>query len=395
MVDKKSDKVEKKVETFFQTRWSATKDQVYGLFLDFNKPLSADDEKDVFTVVCDEVVDGYDVTNQTLRKCFCKILMRNLRKVTSKDSEYAYNEQTWTVDAMGQLVACDLLNLWLLLYVLKSRINKENIKYVFTAITSLNEAFSFMESEDCIYKSTFSVNETEEGASFKDIYTWFRNRGIIEKMGEIHSGNACRSGSRSDDQDSGLPETNVEDIRSKVQDIADKVLKKIEELQEIVNEIEPEEAPPTPGSEPSGTAEESEGEEEEGEHEDVSTSDEKEETVKEKPQEEEEEPEQKPRSDAPEQDPGPIPAPAPVPAQLRQRINQPNLTSYLPLAPAVLGISIMSYLLWKCIGFRILGTLECFVRQENVTEDLIKYVVHPYRNKLWIIWTNLVHLNIP
>ncbi|ANQ07742.1 SICA antigen [Plasmodium coatneyi] len=36
-----------------------------------------------------------------------------------------------------------------------------------------------------------------------------------------------------------------------------------------------------------------------------------------------------------------------APAQLSHRINHAKLTSYLPLAPAVLGISIMSYLLWK------------------------------------------------
>ncbi|ANQ06464.1 SICA antigen [Plasmodium coatneyi] len=40
----------------------------------------------------------------------------------------------------------------------------------------------------------------------------------------------------------------------------------------------------------------------------------------------------------------------PAPAALRNPIDPSNLTSYLPLAPAVLGISAMTYLLWKYFG---------------------------------------------
>ncbi|ANQ05721.1 SICA antigen [Plasmodium coatneyi] len=39
--------------------------------------------------------------------------------------------------------------------------------------------------------------------------------------------------------------------------------------------------------------------------------------------------------------------PEPLPAPLSQQTDHPNLTSYLPLAPAVLGISAMTYYLWK------------------------------------------------
>ncbi|ANQ06624.1 SICA antigen [Plasmodium coatneyi] len=41
------------------------------------------------------------------------------------------------------------------------------------------------------------------------------------------------------------------------------------------------------------------------------------------------------------------------------------------------------------------STLACFVRQENVTEELIKYVAQPYKNNSLTILSRMVHMNIP
>ncbi|ANQ08880.1 SICA antigen [Plasmodium coatneyi] len=247
------DPVDDNVDTFFRRKWGIGKGDVYGLFQEFNRQLTADDENGGFTAVCEDVVQGHGV-DHGLHECFCKILMRNLVKVTNKDSMYKLNGQEVNVREIGSEDArCDLINLWLLLYMSRYYINEQNINYVFTAITNL-EAFFLMKPEECIYTGKFSVNEKEDGVGYREIYKWFRDRGIISTMGQISNKSACNGGSRSDDQRSStFPKGEHKGLSPEVQDKANKFLEEVRQAKEIVKEVEEELAqqqpPPSPPDE--------------------------------------------------------------------------------------------------------------------------------------------------
>ncbi|ANQ06501.1 SICA antigen [Plasmodium coatneyi] len=245
------EKMVDKVDAFFRRKWKVSKEQVYGLFNEFNKPLNdRDDESKIFTVVCDDVVGGHGVTDEGLHKCFCKALIGNLGTLRNNSSTYKLNGETKNLSAIEKKTRCDLLNLWLFLYVLKYNMQKNDILYAFTAMSNLKDFF-FMESEDCTYDGTFTVNEKEDGDGiFGEICRWFMKQGIISRMEAINNRTACNKVSRSENKDSTFPQKTPEKKSPKAQDIADKVVQKIEELRPIFKKIEEELAqqpPPEPG----------------------------------------------------------------------------------------------------------------------------------------------------
>ncbi|ANQ10882.1 SICA antigen [Plasmodium coatneyi] len=243
-----------KVNQMFQSRWEiffmgngtciplhgATNDQVYGLFQEFNRELNEKDQEDGYTAVCDEVVQGHGVTQKELHNCFCKILMRNLRKVTSNDSTYNYKNTTWKVHTMKPNGPCDLLNLWLVLYGSKYDISKENIEYAFKAITNLNKEFPENKYEDCVYTGNFSVNEAKEGVGYREIYKWFLNYDSENKMWAISNENACK---RKDGKINGHPKIikgPVEDASENLKTKAEIVIKEIEDGRLVIQAVDEE-----------------------------------------------------------------------------------------------------------------------------------------------------------
>ncbi|ANQ07324.1 SICA antigen [Plasmodium coatneyi] len=87
--------------------------------------------------------------------------------------------------------------------------------------------------------------------------------------------------------------------------------------------------------------------------------------------------------------PPPVPAALAAPAELSNKMDHPNLTSYLPLAPAVLGISAMSYLLWKYFGM-LRKTRERYRRAPKalgptVEEQLLAHVYEGGPREYYIV----------
>ncbi|ANQ06749.1 SICA antigen [Plasmodium coatneyi] len=244
-----TDCLNKKVEKVFQKRWNANNDQVYGLFQEFNRELNDDDEKDGLTSVCDEVVGDESMVKHKLHRCFCKILIRNLGKVTNNDSTYRYDNRTWKIRDMEGNVPCHLLNLWLLLYGIKYGMQEKDVLYAFKAITNLKELYE-EQYENCVYTGNFEVKQEDGGADFRDIYKWFMNHDIINKMGAIRYGTACV---RKDGQGSGHSKSVGKDIKEVSDDLRNKaetVAKEIQKGLPIVKEVEKEEKPPSSGGNP-------------------------------------------------------------------------------------------------------------------------------------------------
>ncbi|ANQ10927.1 SICA antigen [Plasmodium coatneyi] len=230
--------LDEKVGQMFQRRWNANNDQVYGLFQEFNRELSEDDEKGGFTSVCDDIVGGQGVNMNNLPRCFCKILIRNLVKVTNNDSTYTINGKEKKVSDMKPGAACDLLNLWLFLYGSIYNVSEEDVKYAFKAITNLNEEFDRNKYENCVYTGKFSVNQTEEGVGFKDITTWFMNHDIKNKMWKINKGTACEGKDGKGSRHSAIEGKVIKEISNDLKTKAEAVAKQIKEGIPIVKEIE-------------------------------------------------------------------------------------------------------------------------------------------------------------
>ncbi|ANQ10458.1 SICA antigen [Plasmodium coatneyi] len=358
MVQKKDDNVDK----FFLKKWGLDKDEVYRLFNEFNEPLSEKDKKNVYAVVCTDFVGGQGLNEQELHPCFCKILMRNLGNVIETSSTYIYKYKEKKVHSMKPNAPCHLLNLWLYLYVFKSRIDEQNINYVFTAITELNKVFKLMDYEKCIYENTFTVNTSEDGSSiFSDINKWLMRNETENKMSKIKAGTACNEGSRSNDQKhSEVPQRIPENINSKVQNKVQEVVKEIKKLEEIfkagdqdddlgeyeeTDEGEIEEEPEAAGLQPP-----EEEDEKLSPPPTTAVSEENEEEKKDGAAEEPKHTEEAARgSGGALGSGGATPRPStPSPAKLTSNIDLP--TSYLPLIPSVTGILVMSYFLWKYFG---------------------------------------------
>ncbi|ANQ07831.1 SICA antigen [Plasmodium coatneyi] len=219
-------KVEQKVDAFFKRKWSVGKDKVYGLFQEFSNKVDEDDNTSNLGVVCNQIADSPAPKEKNFPKCFCKILIKNLEKVTNSSSTYMYNGKEKNVSDIRQDARCDLLNLWLFLYVLKYKVQSEHVMYAFEAITNL-EDFFFMKPEDCIYTGKFTINEGEEGIKFKNIIQFLMNHDNRTLMEAIDNETACNTGSRAENQDSGVPKTNVENISSEVQNIVEQVFEEI------------------------------------------------------------------------------------------------------------------------------------------------------------------------
>ncbi|ANQ06073.1 SICA antigen [Plasmodium coatneyi] len=247
------------VEKFFRARWTyfmlgIDKEKVYRLLKEFNTSLIDENDVDGYIAVCEDVVPGYDVTDQSLHKCFCKALIRNLVKVTNGSRTYTYKDTTLEVQNMKPNAPCDILNLWLLLYILKYGVQGNDILYVFTAISNLSEVFNPMEHENCKYTGTFTAELKKDGSSiFKDIYNWFLNHGTANIRGAMDSKTACNEKSRKDDPSGGGARRELGNINSKLEKKLQEVLEVIEELLPIVEEIEGEAArlppPPSPPGE--------------------------------------------------------------------------------------------------------------------------------------------------
>ncbi|ANQ07430.1 SICA antigen [Plasmodium coatneyi] len=238
-------KMGNEVEAFFRSRWGIDKDKVYRLLLEFNRSLNDDDEVGGYTAVCDSVVEGYNVTDESLHKCFCKGLIRNLVKVTNGSETYTYKDTMLEVQTMKSNAPCDILNLWLLLYILKYGVQGNDILYVFTAISNLSEVFNPMEHENCKYTGTFTAELKKDGSSiFKDIYKWFLNEGSRNIGGAMDNSTACNEKSKKDDQKSESPKWELGKIRPEMKDKVQEVLEVIEELRTTVKKIEDELAPP-------------------------------------------------------------------------------------------------------------------------------------------------------
>ncbi|ANQ10441.1 SICA antigen [Plasmodium coatneyi] len=227
-----------KVGQMFQKRWSATKEQVYSLFDEFSSEVDENDKKSSFGTVCDEIAERSTTQGKNFPRCFCKILIKNLVKVTNNKSTYTYNGNTWNVSDINIKARCDLLNLWLLLYGPKYKVTEDNIKYAFRAISNLKQLYGQNEYEECIHKGNFSVNEADDGARYKDIYSWFMNERIKTKMWKISDGSACSTRSRAQNHSTILPKKELEEINPQLETKAESIAKEIEKKLPIVEEID-------------------------------------------------------------------------------------------------------------------------------------------------------------
>ncbi|ANQ06403.1 SICA antigen [Plasmodium coatneyi] len=262
--------LDKKVENFFQSRWTlfsfffllphlmkkyfmengtciplhvesgdsgrkkTTSGQVYSLFDEFSSEIDEEDNTSSFGAVCDDIAERSAKQGKNFPTCFCKILIKNLVKVTNNKSTYTYNGTTWNVSDIDINARCDLLNLWLLLYGPRYKVTEDNIKYAFHAISNLKQLYGQNEYEECIHKGNFSVNEAEDGARYKDIYSWFMNERIKTKMWKISDGSACNTRSRADDRKGKFPKKELEKISTKLETKAEAVVREIKKAQDIL-----------------------------------------------------------------------------------------------------------------------------------------------------------------
>ncbi|ANQ07739.1 SICA antigen [Plasmodium coatneyi] len=403
---------------------------IRGWFALFSRDVTEKDKEQ--NILLQGMLDSCDLKNDDggvgldKYKDFCNIMMRNIFLVTEVGNEYKNKEgQEQDQPACEKIVkgipVCDLLKVWMY-YMRIFCIPEAVIKNVLSVVQQVREELNgklirVKNYVDCTYDAAFRIPDGDISYLVGEAHDLFSTSELHTKMSGITNKNEwckntptrpkfSREGPGAQDRITNANKEDLNKLKSLVENVTE-VLKEEEggggsKPGEAPEPISPTKVPEVPKKvipEEKKEASENTDQDTKSDEQEPEEENEEEEEEREEELEPKDEAAAAPSGDVPQEPPGEaadklgagsasLSPRTPSPAPLASKMDSPVLP-YLPLAPAVLGISIMSYLLWKYFGM-LRKTRKRYrraphIRGPSLEQQIVDHVDQPSPREYYIV----------